>query len=122
VALRRRLPFLQKLITATCERFLTQQLSEPNHVFNCVGPAWLGLVGWHPFVIHTLILQGHSTFRVIPRVLVKFAWSNNDFEQWNNSRSWAAIGLHVQCLIVPWNKGIYAAPEHETETFWIHSE
>ncbi len=39
VALRRRLPFLQKLITVTCERFSTQQLSEPNHKSNCVGPA-----------------------------------------------------------------------------------
>jgi hypothetical protein len=48
---------------------------------------------------------------------VKFARSNNDFEQWNNSRSGIAIGLHDRCLLVPWNKGIHAAPEHETENF-----
>ncbi len=41
VALKRRLHFLQNLITVTCKRFSTQQLSEPNHVSNCVGPAWL---------------------------------------------------------------------------------
>jgi hypothetical protein len=39
VALRRRAPFLHKLITVTCKRFSTQQLSEPNHMSNCVGPA-----------------------------------------------------------------------------------
>ncbi len=42
-ALRRWLPFLQKPITVTCKRFSTQHLSKPNHVSNCVGPAWLGV-------------------------------------------------------------------------------
>jgi hypothetical protein len=57
VALRRRLPFLQKRITVTCERFSAQQLTEPNHVSNCVGPAWLGVGGLksvrdsHPYFI-----------------------------------------------------------------------
>jgi hypothetical protein len=55
MALRRRLPFLQKLITVTCKRFSTKQWSKPNHESNCVDSASLG-VGWltsvcdsHPF-------------------------------------------------------------------------
>jgi hypothetical protein len=33
----------------------------------------------------------------------------------NNGTIPEAIGLHDRCLLVPWNKGIYAAPKHETE-------
>jgi hypothetical protein len=33
-----------------------------------------------------------------------------------------AIGLHDQCLLVLWNKGINAAPKHETEKVRVHSK
>ncbi len=122
VALRSQLHFLQKHFTVTCKRFSTQQLRGLTHMSNCVGPAWFGvgmvtsICDSHPYLIRC------STFRVIPRVLVKFARSINGFGQWNASRSWAAILLHDRCLLVPWNTGINAAPKRETEKVWTHSE
>ncbi len=42
---------------------------------------------------------------------MKFARSNNDFKQWNTSRSWAAIVLHYQCFyLFRWTKEFTQLP------------
>ena len=87
----------------TCKRFSTQQLSEPNHVSNCVSPAWFGVGGLksvcesHPYFIRALNFSSNSPCSCEVCKIKEWRWTMEQFQKRNcHWNSWLMFTCSVE--------------------------
>ena len=123
VSLRRRLPFLQKRIIVTCERFSTQQLSEPNHVSNCEGPAWLRVVRLtsvcdsHPYLIRGLNFLSNSRCSCEVCKIKQSLWTMERFQKLSCHRTSLPM---FTCSVE--QRNLRSSQTWNRKKVWTHSE